>query len=107
MDRPQQVETLPLQKVSPDSNLMIRDVAKVQPGTAPGEIDRSAMQRYLSITANIEGEDLGRATRRIERAIADAGEPPRGVRVERPRPGRPDGRDVRVAVPSAWPSRWW
>ena len=81
MNRPQQVETLPLRRVNPDTNLMVRDVAKVQTGTTPGEIDRSAMQRYLSITANIEGDDLGRATARIRRAIADAGEPPRGVRV--------------------------
>ena len=81
MNRPQQVETLPLKRVNPDTNLMVRDVAKVQTGTAPGEIDRSSMQRYLSITANIEGDDLGRATARIRKAIDDAGEPPRGVRV--------------------------
>ena len=81
MNRPQQVETLPLQRVNPDTNLMVRDVAKVQTGVAPGEIDRSAMQRYLSITANVEGADLGRAAARIRQAIADAGEPPRGVRV--------------------------
>ena len=81
MNRPQQVETLPLQRVNPDTNLMVRDVATVRFGTTPGEIDRSAMQRYLSITANVEGSDLGRATNRIERAIAAAGEPPRGVRV--------------------------
>jgi multidrug efflux pump subunit AcrB len=35
----------------------------------------------VSITANVEGEDLGRASRRIEQAIAEAGEPPRGVRI--------------------------
>ena len=81
MNRPQQVETLPLQKVNPNTNLLVRDVAKVQTGTTPGEIDRSSMQRYLSITGNVEGEDLGRATGRIRRAIAAAGEPPRGVRV--------------------------
>ena len=81
MNRPQQVETLPIKKVTADSNLMIRDVATVQPGTTPGEIDRSAMQRYLSITANLEGDDLGEAARRIDQAIADAGQPPRGVRV--------------------------
>ena len=81
MNRPQQVETLPLKKVTPQSNLMIRDVAAVQTGTTPGEIDRSAMQRYLSITANIEGDDLGEATRRVNQAIAAAGPPPRGVRV--------------------------
>jgi multidrug efflux pump subunit AcrB len=50
--------------------------------TMPGEIDRSTMQRYVSITANVEGEDLGRAARQIEQAIAAAGKPPRGVRVE-------------------------
>ncbi len=81
MDRPQQIETLPLVKVNPNSNVMIQDVAKVQTGTAPGEVDRAAMQRYLSVIANVEGEDLGRASHRIEQAIADAGDPPRGVRV--------------------------
>ncbi len=48
----------------------------------PGEIDRTTMQRYVSVTANVEGEDLGRAAKQIEQAIADAGQPPRGVRVE-------------------------
>ena len=81
MDNPRQVETLPLEKASPDSNLLVRDVAKVSLGTVPGEIDRLSMQRYLSVVANVEGEDLGRASVRIAQAIADAGEPPRGVRV--------------------------
>ena len=81
MNRPKQMETLPLKRVSDRSNLMIRDVAKVQNGLAPGEIDRSNMQRYLSITANVEGEDLGRASVQIAKAIAAAGDPPRGVRV--------------------------
>jgi multidrug efflux pump subunit AcrB len=39
-------------------------------------------QRYLTLTANVEGEDMGRAARQVRQAIADAGEPPRGVRVE-------------------------
>jgi multidrug efflux pump subunit AcrB len=39
------------------------------------------MQRYLSITANVEGEDLGSAARQIEAALRQAGKPPRGVRV--------------------------
>jgi multidrug efflux pump subunit AcrB len=82
MNSPQQVETLPLRMVDPDLNLLVRDVARVGKGIMPGEIDRSTMQRYVSITANVEGEDLGRATRQIEQAIAAAGQPPRGVRVE-------------------------
>jgi multidrug efflux pump subunit AcrB len=81
MDRPEQVETLPLLKVSADSNLLLRDVAKVRSGTVPGQIDRLSMQRYLSVIANVEGEDLGRASHRIQQAIDRAGEPPRGVRV--------------------------
>ena len=97
MNRPQQVETLPLQRVNPDTNLMVRDVATVQTGTAPGEIDRSAMQRYLSITANIEGDDLGpgdqphRAGHRRRRRAAA-----RRAR-QRPRPGHADDADVRLA----------
>ena len=61
---------------------MVRDVATVQPGTTPGQIDRSSMQRYLSIVANVEGDDLGRAARRRHQALAAAGPPPRGVRVQ-------------------------
>ena len=81
MNRSEQIGTLPLQRVGSNSNLMIRDVASVQTGVAPGEIDRSSMQRYLSILANVEGEDLGRASVQIAKAIAAAGDPPRGVRV--------------------------
>ena len=97
MNRPQQVETLPLQRVNPDTNLMVRDVAKVRIGTTPGEIDRSAMQRYLSITANVEGDDLGRATAqhppRHRRCREAAPRRPR----QRPRPGYADDANVRLA----------
>jgi hypothetical protein len=39
-------------------------------------------QRYLTLVANVEGEDMGRASRQVAQAIAAAGTPPRGVRVE-------------------------
>ena len=81
MNSQAQMETVPLAMVNPDLNLMIRDVAKLSQGVMPGEIDRTTMQRYVSITANVEGEDLGRASRKIEQAITAAGQPPRGVRV--------------------------
>jgi multidrug efflux pump subunit AcrB len=81
MNSPGQLETVSLAEVNPELNLMIRDVARVGQGTMPGEIDRTSSQRYVSITANIEGEDLGRAARQVEQAIAAAGQPPRGVRV--------------------------
>ncbi len=81
MNSPGQLETVSLAEVNPELNLMIRDMARVGQGTMPGEIDRTSSQRYVSITANIEGGDLGRAARQVEQAIAAAGQPPRGVRV--------------------------
>jgi multidrug efflux pump subunit AcrB len=81
MTTPAQVETLPLLTLSESTNLMVRDVAEVRAGKMPGQFDRAASQRFLSLTANVEGEDMGRASRHVARAIAAAGKPPRGVRV--------------------------
>jgi len=82
IDAPFEVGTVPLLQGDNGTNLMVRDVARVGKSTMPGEFDRTSMQRYLSITANIEGEDLGRASRQIQKALQDAGEPPHGVLVE-------------------------
>jgi multidrug efflux pump subunit AcrB len=82
LDRPEDIETLPLASVNPLVNLMIRDVATVRRGVRPGEVDRDMSQRYVTLVANVEGEDMGRASRQVALAIAGAGEPPRGVRVE-------------------------
>lgn len=60
---------------------LLEDVADVKFGLMPGEVDRYNMQRMISITANVHGEDLGRVASRVDKAIADAGEPPRGVSV--------------------------
>ena len=82
MEKPEDIETLPIQSVNPLVNLMIRDVATLRRGMRPGELDRDMSQRYLTLTANVEGEDMGRASRQVAQAIDAAGEPPRGVRVE-------------------------
>jgi multidrug efflux pump subunit AcrB len=81
MDSPAQLETVPLLPTTAGVNLLVRDVASVGKGVTPGEFDRLASQRYLSITANVEGEDLGRAAHQVRQALADAGDPPRGVTV--------------------------
>jgi multidrug efflux pump subunit AcrB len=62
--------------------LRVRDVAAVRRGEMPGEYDRYNMRRTVSLTANVEGEDLGRVADRIDAALAAAGEPPRGVTVD-------------------------
>jgi multidrug efflux pump subunit AcrB len=65
--------------------LMVRDVLKdgqVHTSARPGEYDRDMSQRYLTLLANVEGEDMGRAAAQVRRAVQTTGKPPRGVRVE-------------------------
>jgi multidrug efflux pump subunit AcrB len=64
------------------SRPLVSDVATVSPGRTMGEIDHLNNQRSLNVTANISGDDYGRAADDIERAIASLGAPPRGVTVE-------------------------
>ena len=76
-----EVETIPIQRTGGDA-LLLRDVAKVSADTLPGEYDRYNMKRIVSLTANIFGEDLGRVAGQVDRAIARAGEPPKGATIE-------------------------
>ncbi len=82
MTSSEQVARLPINQVNSVVNLMVRDVADVVESTMPGEFDRVASQRYLSVTANVEGESMGTASRQVSQAIKAAGKPPRGVRVK-------------------------
>jgi multidrug efflux pump subunit AcrB len=85
MEKPEDIEELPLESVNPLVPLMIRDVlkdGKVHTSMRPGEYDRDMSQRFLTVIANVEGEDMGRAASQVRQAVQDAGEPPRGVRVE-------------------------
>ncbi len=76
-----QVETLPLEQITNRINLMVRDVATVRDGSIPGQIDRVSSQRAVSITANVEGTDLGTASGKVMKAIQRAGELPTGVSI--------------------------
>lgn len=60
---------------------LVRDLAQVVPGKMIGEYARYNMQRMVTLTANVSGEDLGHAADQVSAAIARAGEPPRGVSV--------------------------
>jgi multidrug efflux pump subunit AcrB len=82
MTSSEQVARLPVEQVNNLVNLMVRDVASIAEGTMPGEYDRVASQRYLSVTANVEGAAMGTASGLVAKAIAAAGTPPRGVRVD-------------------------
>jgi multidrug efflux pump subunit AcrB len=65
-----------------DQKLVLQDVASLKQGTMVGEYDRYNMRRLVSFVANIQGEDLGRVSARIQQAITNAGEKPAGVEVD-------------------------
>ncbi len=60
---------------------LVQDLALVAPGKMVGEYARYNMQRMVTVIANVSGEDLGHAADRVSAAIANMGEPPRGVTV--------------------------
>src|SRR5205085_107654 len=72
MDSVKEVAMVPV-KQTPTGPLLLRDVAAVVESTMPGEYDRYNMRRVVSMTANIEGEDLGRVANRIDAAIKAVG----------------------------------
>ena len=58
---------------------LLSEVAALRPITVPGELDRQNGQWMLAISANPAGNNLGSVANDIDRAIKDAGTPPRGV----------------------------
>ena len=63
------------------SGPFVRDVASTNYGSMPGEFDHYNMRRMISISANLSGDDLGKAARLVQQTIKDLGAPPRGIKV--------------------------
>jgi multidrug efflux pump subunit AcrB len=80
MDSLEEIRNIPVD-TNPGHRILMRDVARIHRGTIQGEYDRYNLQRTFSITANIFGEDLGRVAKAVQKAVKDAGTPPRGVTV--------------------------
>ena len=81
MDSVTDIATLPVRRTEA-GGVLLRDVADVSRTTMPGQFDRYNMKRTVSLTANISGEDLGRAAEHVAAAVAAAGAPPKGVKVD-------------------------
>jgi multidrug efflux pump subunit AcrB len=81
MRSPNDIRTTPAQARA-GSPARVENFADVVEGTMPGQIDRYNMRRVVSMTANIEGDDLGNVSADIARAIERAGQPPTGVQVD-------------------------
>lgn len=58
---------------------MVNQLADLRSSTVPGELDRQNGQWMLMLSANLGNRDLRIADKAINKAIADAGTPPRGV----------------------------
>ncbi|MGH9470106.1 MAG: efflux RND transporter permease subunit, partial [Terriglobia bacterium] len=75
------VANIPLMQGGASNHPILGDVAHISYGNVVGEFDRFDMQRMISLTANVQGEDLGRAASQVDAAIARAGVPPHGIEV--------------------------
>lgn len=69
-------------KQNSESQLFLQDVATVKEESTPAEYDRLNLRRMITLTANLEGTDLGRVASAIDDAVQRVGTPPRGVRVD-------------------------
>jgi multidrug efflux pump subunit AcrB len=80
MNSVEEMKNIPVAFKSGDS-MLLRNVANVQKSTSIGQYDRYNMQRQVSLSANVVGEDLGTAAKRISQAIEKVGAPPPRVAV--------------------------
>ncbi|MBN8880318.1 MAG: efflux RND transporter permease subunit [Sphingobacteriales bacterium] len=71
MNSTSQLEMIPVS--SGNGNLhLLNEVASWKRINIPGEYDRLNQQRYITITANVQGEDLGRAFKEVNKIISQA-----------------------------------
>lgn len=58
--------------------VLMRNLAKIEPGTTVGTYERYNLVRVVSVTANIQDIDFGGAIQAVNQAIADVGPAPDG-----------------------------
>ena len=80
MNSLEEVRNLPIARRS-GQQINLRNLATISETTTLGEYDRYNMQRMLTLSANVAGADLGRASRLVREAIDKAGKPPERVKV--------------------------
>jgi multidrug efflux pump subunit AcrB len=78
MDSLEQARNVPVAERE-GQTLLLRNVAKVSEGTAVGQYERYNMQRMVTVTANIEGADLGTVAKQVNASLLELGQPPSGI----------------------------
>ncbi|HVU58307.1 MAG TPA: efflux RND transporter permease subunit [Puia sp.] len=74
------LETIPVSS-GPGSTHYLSEVADLKRTSIQGEYDRLNQQRYLTITANIAGKDMGTAYEQVQTAIGSLGKLPAGSKI--------------------------
>ncbi len=72
------IQAIPVNS-STGAHPLLSQVADVQSTTVPGELDRQNGMWMIIASANVGNSDFARAAKEINRAIAKAGQAPRGV----------------------------
>ncbi len=80
MDSVEQVKNVPVLDHGGQS-VLLRNVAKVVESSAVGQYERYNMQRMVTVTANLEGADLGSVSKEVSNALQKLGQPPAGITV--------------------------
>ena len=76
----EQVKNVPVLQRDGQS-VLLRNVAKVDESRTVGQYERYNMQRMVTVTANIEGADLGSVATQVKEALQKLGQPPAGITV--------------------------
>jgi multidrug efflux pump subunit AcrB len=80
MNNAEQVEEIPLSSKD-GKTIFLRDVADWKKINTVGEYDRLNQQRFITVTANLHKQDLGRAMQDVKKAITRLGELPPGIKI--------------------------
>lgn len=73
------LRALPLKQGQPRP--VLEDVATLWLAKQPGQVNRKGPNRYVTVLANTYQTDLGTASKAVQTALKNVGEPPRGVLV--------------------------
>lgn len=80
MDTMDELREIPL--VKGQTSPVLGDIAQFKINYVPGEYNRTGPRRFLTVGANIDKVDLGRATADVGKAVTAMGKPAKGLLVE-------------------------
>lgn len=81
MNNMTQLEAIPVSGGEGGSRYL-GEIASWKRQTVPGEYDRLNQQRYITITANIHGEDPGGVFKKVNQVISTVGKPANGSKIQ-------------------------